>query len=103
MSQEWMALVRQLCTPQQELAITTIAGAADRSGPTTADVAELARRFGMSSTEADAWSRGALAESVHEWPGEAVELVAPDGLFEEIGLDDTVAVVNRLARALTAA
>jgi hypothetical protein len=105
MSQEWMALVRQLCTPNQQLAVARIAAALQHAGPeaattTTAAVAEFARRFGLSSGDADAWARGGAGASVLRWPAAALDLLAPDGLFEEIGLDDTVAVIDRLARAL---
>lgn len=100
-----MALVRQLCTPNQQLAVAKIAAARRDGEPreattTTAAVAEFARQFGLSSGDADVWARGGTAVSVLEWPAEALDLVAPDGLFEEIGLDDTVAVVDRLAQAM---
>jgi hypothetical protein len=102
MSQEWMALVRQLCTPEQALAVETIAlsKVACEPASSTAEVAKLARRFGLSSADADLWSRSVNAASVLRWPGGALDLLGPDGLFEEIGLDDAVAVVDRLARAM---
>lgn len=99
-----MALVRQLCTPSQELAVRRIAeamgGGISVGTLSTAEIAELARRFGLSAGEAEKWARGSSAISVRRWPTSALELVSPDGLFEEIGLDDTVAVVDRLARAM---
>ena len=55
----------------------------------------------MSRARGGGWSRGAVAAAGLAWPGAALDLVAPDGLFEEIGLDETVAVLNRLARALS--
>jgi len=108
MSQEWTALVRQLCTPSQQRAVSTIAlalASIEQAGNpaesnTTAEVARLARRFGLSSGEADLWAQGSVATAVLGWPVEALDLMSPVGLFEEIGLDDTVAVVDRLARAM---
>lgn len=101
-----MALVRQLCTPNQELAVRRIAeamGSGSGVGTlSTAEIAELARRFGLSAAEAELWAKGTSAVSVRRWPEAALDLVAPDGLFLEIGLDDTVAVVDRLARAMVA-
>jgi hypothetical protein len=104
MSQQWMALVRQLCTPSQQGIVSAIASTRLGGDPvdrtTTADAAELARRFGLSSREADAWAHGSFANTVLGWPSRAVALVEPSGLFEEIGLDDTVAVLERLSRMI---
>ena len=104
-----MALVRQLCTPSQELAVKRIAEALSHAANgvgvgtlSTAEIAELARRFGLPGQGAEGWARGSAAVSGRAWPESAVELVGPEGLFEEIGLDDTVAVVDRLARAMVA-
>jgi len=101
MSQQWAALVRQLCTPLQQRVVSAIAEA--RRAPlatesTSADVAQLARRFGLSSGDADVWSRGPVALTVLAWPRQALDMIEPSGLFEEIGLDDTVAVLDRLSR-----
>jgi hypothetical protein len=96
-----MLLVSQLCTPNQQFAVWEIASA--RSGgdltqpATTADAAKLARRFGMTSREADAWARGVSAESVLDWPGSALDLVEPVGLFEGVAMDEVIAVLERLA------
>ena len=96
-----MLLVSQLCTPNQQFAVWEIASA--RSGgdrtqrATTADAAELARRFGMTRREADAWARGVSAAPVREWPGSALDLVEPVGLFEGVAVDEVVAVLERLA------
>jgi hypothetical protein len=102
MSREWMALMRQLCTPNQQLVVSAIAaaraGGESMTETTTADAAELARRFGMASGEADAWARGSSAAMVLEWPGHVLDLVEPVGLFEDIGLDGTIGVLDRLAR-----
>ena len=101
MSQQWMLLVSQLCTPNQQFAVWEIASA--RSGgdrvrqATAADAAELARRFGMTSREADAWARGVSAASVRDWPETALDLVEPVGLFEGVAVDEVVAVLERLA------
>ena len=101
MSRQWMSLVSQLCTPNQQFAVWAIASA--RSGgdrlqrATTADAAELARRFGMTSREADAWARGVSAAPVLAWPGSALDLVEPVGLFEGVAVDEVVAVLERLA------
>ncbi|MGD9957899.1 hypothetical protein [Nocardioides sp.] len=102
MSQEWLALVRQLCTPEQSLVVETIAAAHTEEKPasSTAAAAGLARRFGLSSTDADVWARSESALSVLDWPSAALDQLVPDGLLEEIGLDDAVAVVDRLARAV---
>jgi hypothetical protein len=96
-----MLLVSELCTPNQQFAVWEIASArsgGDRTKPaTTADAAELARRFGMTSREADAWARGVSAASVLHWPGSALDLVEPVGLFEGVAVDEVVAVLERLA------
>src|SRR5262245_5213068 len=104
MAHQWMALVRQLCTPAQRAALEQIASARSASlAPqrTTAELAELARRFGLSSSEADAWARSASATVVRTWPRAALDLVHPTGLFQNIGLDETIAVLDRLSRTLT--
>jgi hypothetical protein len=102
MSQQWLALVRQLCTPSQQAAVSAIAssrlGGRPTGRTTTADVAGLARRFGLSSGAADAWARGSSAAAVLGWPSAALDLVDPSGIFEQIGLDDAVAVLDRLSR-----
>ncbi len=101
---QWIALMRQLCTPNEELAVAAIATArqhGEENDLASADHARaLARRFGLSTREAADWLRSSTAATVQRWPRTALELVAPVGLAQDIGLDDTIAFIDRLARVL---